>query len=88
MDVEGEAISCAQRVLKEVTGKDPVHSWEGISVPIVASLLDGIVDEAVLVGFGLEDDNTHGANESFSLDQFRRGFEYSGLMLSALQDCK
>jgi acetylornithine deacetylase/succinyl-diaminopimelate desuccinylase-like protein len=50
--------------------------WEGASIPIVARLAEVAGAEPLLVGFGLEEDNIHAPNESFSLEQFYRGFSY------------
>ena len=38
----------------------------------------------LIAGFGLEEDRIHAPNESFSINQFRRGFLYVATMLAAL----
>jgi acetylornithine deacetylase/succinyl-diaminopimelate desuccinylase-like protein len=58
--------------------------WEGASVPILSYLPQIAGGEAILVGFGSEEDNIHAPNESYSLEQFRQGFLYTGLFLSRL----
>jgi hypothetical protein len=40
----------------------------------------------LLVGFGTEKDNVHAIDESYSMDQFKSGFLFAGLMLQALAD--
>ncbi|MCB0320669.1 MAG: M20/M25/M40 family metallo-hydrolase [Bdellovibrionales bacterium] len=57
--------------------------WEGASIPIVARLAQVSGAEPLLVGFGLEEDNIHAPNESFSLEQFRKGFLYVASFLSS-----
>ena len=41
--------------------------------------------DPLLVGFGHERDRIHAPNESFSLDQFRRGFLYATHLLQRLR---
>jgi len=72
----------AREVLGEISDHDPVFSWEGGSIPVVASLAQAAGAEPLLVGFGLEEDRIHAPNESFAVEQFRLGFLYVGLMLS------
>lgn len=69
-------IERAQRVLGELEVGTVELMWEGASIPIVARLAEVAGAEPLLVGFGLEEDNIHAPNESFSLDQFYRGFSY------------
>jgi succinyl-diaminopimelate desuccinylase len=64
----------ATRCIEELFSCEPRFAWEGMSIPILPTLLNGFAREAVLCGFGLDDDNTHGPNESFSLEQFKAGF--------------
>lgn len=71
-------------VLKELSGYDPLYIWEGASIPVVSTLADLTGAEPLLVGFGLEEDNMHAPNESFSLDQFRDGFMYACMILNRL----
>ena len=80
----GAAHLLAQEVLQEVTGCPPLYDWEGSSIPFVSWCVPQIVPEALIVGFGLESDNVHGANESFALEQFRKGFAYSAALLARL----
>ena len=45
-----------------------------------ASIVFGTAAGSIaLVGFGLEEDNIHAPNESFSLDQFRMGYLFAGM---------
>jgi acetylornithine deacetylase/succinyl-diaminopimelate desuccinylase-like protein len=77
-------IAKAKAVLDELSGGKTVFSWEGGSIPVVASLAIAAGAEPLLVGYGLEEDNIHAPNESFSLQQFEQGFLYAGLFLSRL----
>jgi acetylornithine deacetylase/succinyl-diaminopimelate desuccinylase-like protein len=78
----GAAYRLAREVLQEVTGCTPLYDWEGSSIPFVSWCVPEIVPEALIVGFGLDSDNVHGANESFALEQFRKGFAYSAALLA------
>lgn len=69
-------IERAQHVLGALEVGTVELMWEGASIPIVARLAEVAGAEPLLVGFGLEEDNIHAPNESFSLEQFYRGFSY------------
>lgn len=73
----------AASILETVTGQNPVYSWEGGSIPVVASLAKTAGAEPLLVGFGLEEDRIHAPNESFDINQFKLGFLYASLMLAS-----
>ena len=64
-------------VLAELGGCEPVYHWEGASIPIIPALAEAAGAAPLLVGFGHEDDHVHAPNESYSVEQFRRGFEYA-----------
>lgn len=79
-------IQKARGVLEELSPNPPVFSWEGGSIPVVASLAAASGAEPLLVGFGLEEDRIHAPNESFSIKQFEQGFLYAAMMLTKLSD--
>ncbi len=83
LNSESRTIKKAANVLRELTGKEPVYLWEGASIPVVPALREASGGEPLLVGFGLEEDNIHAPNESFSLEQFEKCFEYAALLLSS-----
>lgn len=74
----------AAEVLTATFGREPAFHWIGGSIPIIGALAEASGAEAVLVGFGLEEDMIHAPNESFSLDQFEQGFLFCGSFLQAL----
>jgi acetylornithine deacetylase/succinyl-diaminopimelate desuccinylase-like protein len=84
LDPESDYVLKAAEVLNRMFGIDPVLRWEGASIPIIADLSRLSGAEPLLIGFGLEEDRIHAPNESFSLDQFRLGYEYVALMLSSM----
>jgi acetylornithine deacetylase/succinyl-diaminopimelate desuccinylase-like protein len=83
LDIDSPILQKAKTILRELTGKDALLYWEGASIPIVASLQRVSGGEPLLVGFGHEEDNIHAPNESFSIEQFRSGFIYVGMLLSS-----
>jgi acetylornithine deacetylase/succinyl-diaminopimelate desuccinylase-like protein len=83
-DPDSTAIALAQRVLDELDPRKAVFLWEGASVPILARLPELAGGEPLLVGFGSEEDNVHAPDESYSIEQFRRGYRFIGLFLSRL----
>jgi len=74
----------AAKVLEQLSNMGVCYIWEGASIPVVASLVKESGAEPILVGFGLEEDNIHAPNESFSLEQFKQGFLYVSMFLSSL----
>ncbi len=74
-------IQKAHAILTQLSSNAPVYSWEGGSIPVVAHLAEISGAAPVLVGFGLEEDRIHAPNESFSLEQFKKGFLYASLFL-------
>ncbi len=83
-DLSSHPIQIARQVLGELSDLPTAFLWEGASVPILSYLPQMAGGEALLVGFGSEEDNIHAPNESYSLEQFRQGFLYTGLFLSRL----
>lgn len=77
-------IAAATAALETLDDRSTTYLWEGASIPIVSSLAAISGAEPLLVGFGHEDDRIHAPDESFSREQFRRGFLYAGLFLSRL----
>jgi len=84
LDPDSAIVAKATDVLKTMMDNDPVLRWEGASIPIIAELARVSGAEPLLIGFGLEEDSIHAPNESFSLQQFKLGFQYMALLLSAL----
>lgn len=78
------AIRAAVTAYSAVYGKAPVFAREGGTIPVVASLAEMLGLQAVMLGFGLPDDNLHAPNEHFRVDQFYRGIETIIAFLDAL----
>ena len=85
LDPNSQVIQKAKSVLDRISTQETVFLWEGASIPIVAQLAEIASAEPLLVGFGSEQDNIHAPNESFSLDQFQRGFLYAANFLEQVK---
>jgi len=72
---DAPAARAAARALEETFGRPPVYVREGGSVPVVAAFVRALKVPAVLMGFGLPDDNLHAPNEKFALRNFARGID-------------
>ena len=70
-----DAYKAASRAMAEVYGIEPVPSRGGGSITVIADAQKELKATPVLMGFGLERDLIHSPNESFLLDQWRKGME-------------
>lgn len=84
IDPSSPVIRQATSVLNELSPLPTAFLWEGASVPILSYLPAIAGAPALLVGFGGEADNIHAPNESYSIEQFKSGFLYTGMFLSRL----
>ena len=75
----GKFIEATSSVLERVFQRKPLFVRDGGSIPIVAKLREKLNTEAVLVGFGLDDDCIHSPNEKFNIDSF-----FDGVLTGAL----
>jgi acetylornithine deacetylase/succinyl-diaminopimelate desuccinylase-like protein len=82
IDIASPAIRQAREVLGELAPLPTAFLWEGASIPILSHLPAIAGAPALLVGFGGEADNIHAPNESYSIEQFKAGFLYTGMFLS------
>ncbi len=73
--LQSSAFRAASRAMAEVYGVEPVPSRGGGSITVIADAQKELKATPVLMGFGLERDLIHSPNESFLLDQWRKGME-------------
>jgi acetylornithine deacetylase/succinyl-diaminopimelate desuccinylase-like protein len=71
------AVQAASIAYKKGFGEYPVFVRSGGSIPVVNTFQKILGIPAVLMGFGLPDDNIHGPNEKFHLPIFHRAIETS-----------
>src|SRR5439155_18022896 len=82
-------VAAAQKAIEDGFGKAPVFMREGGSIPIVTNFRERLGVDTLLLGWGLDDDNTHSPNEKFCLADFHRGIKASAHLwdqLSLLKD--
>jgi acetylornithine deacetylase/succinyl-diaminopimelate desuccinylase-like protein len=84
LDPGSKLVARARAVLDGLTEKTSVLRWEGGSIPVVTALVKASGAEPLLSGFADETDNAHAPNESYSIEQFRLGFLYTGALLAEL----
>ncbi len=73
-------VSAAARAIERGFGHSPVFIREGGSIPIVTTFREILEVDTLLLGWGLDDDNTHGPNEKFCLADFHRGIKASAFL--------
>ncbi len=76
LPVNSRVAKLAEHAIEKGFGVKPAYIWNGASIPIIPALAQASGAEPLLVGFGLDQDNIHSPNESFSLQQFEEGFSY------------
>jgi succinyl-diaminopimelate desuccinylase len=70
-------VAAASRAIEKGFGTRPVFIREGGSIPIVTTFRERLGVDTLLLGWGLDDDNTHSPNEKFCLADFHRGIKAS-----------
>jgi succinyl-diaminopimelate desuccinylase len=74
---ESPFVAAARRAIAKGFGREPVMIREGGSIPIVGHFAERLGVDTLLLGWGLDDDNTHSPNEKFSLEDYHRGIRSS-----------
>jgi succinyl-diaminopimelate desuccinylase len=82
--LESPYISAAARAIEQGFGRPPVFIREGGSIPIVTEFSQNLNADTLLLGWGLDDDNTHSPNEKFCLADFHRGIKSSAHLWAEL----
>jgi acetylornithine deacetylase/succinyl-diaminopimelate desuccinylase-like protein len=70
-------VQAAARAIEHAFGRPPVFTREGGSIPIVTAFHQTLGADALLIGWGQDDDNAHSPNEKFSIADFHRGIRAS-----------
>jgi acetylornithine deacetylase/succinyl-diaminopimelate desuccinylase-like protein len=78
------ALARAGRALKEEWGKEAALIAMGGSIPVVGYFQSLLGMQALMVGYGLDDDRIHSPNEKYALSSFRGGTRSWARILAAL----
>jgi acetylornithine deacetylase/succinyl-diaminopimelate desuccinylase-like protein len=82
--IDSKWVRAAYEAMKQAFGKEPVFIREGGSIPIVVTFQDILNAPAVLLGFGLPDENAHSPDENMNLDNFYKGIKTSSIFYNEL----
>jgi acetylornithine deacetylase/succinyl-diaminopimelate desuccinylase-like protein len=77
VSLDSPFLKAAVNAIEKGFGHSPVFIREGGSVPIAAELAEQLDADVLLLGWGLDDDNTHSPNEKFSIADYHRGIRAS-----------
>lgn len=81
-------VAAAAKAIEHGFGRKPVFIREGGSIPVVATFHELLGVDTLLLGWGLDDDNTHSPNEKFHLADFHRGIKSSAQLWRELGSLK
>ena len=68
--LESRYVEAAARAIEQAFGRAPVFTREGGSIPIVTNFHQPLNADALLIGWGQDDDNAHSPNEKFCPGRF------------------
>lgn len=80
VDLKSPYIAAAERAVTHGFGVKPLYIREGGSIPVVSTFHELLGVDTLLLGWGLNDDNTHSPNEKFCLADFHRGIKSSAAL--------
>ena len=81
-------MAAAARAIELGFGTRPVFIREGGSIPVVSTFREQLGVDTLLLGWGLDDDNTHSPNEKFCLADYHRGIKASACLWRELSKIK
>ncbi len=84
VDRNSRYVAAARSVMADEYGRPAVLIGSGGSIPVVESLKRVLDLDSLLLGFGLDDDQTHSPNEKFEVRCFHRGLRTHARLLGHL----
>jgi succinyl-diaminopimelate desuccinylase len=86
VSLESPYMAAATRAIERGFGRQPVFIREGGSIPIVTAFREKLGVDTLMLGWGQNDDNTHGPNEKFCLADYHRGAKASAYLWEELRE--
>jgi acetylornithine deacetylase/succinyl-diaminopimelate desuccinylase-like protein len=84
MDTSGAAFEQARGALSDEWGVEAAYVGCGGSIPIAGYFKDILDMDAMLIGFGRDDDQLHSPNEKYDVESFHKGIRSWARVLAAL----
>lgn len=73
--IDMPAYKAAEKAYQDIFDKTPVPVRSGGSIPIISTFEEVLGIKSILMGFGLDEDAIHSPNESFRIENFKKGIE-------------
>ncbi len=84
VSLDSPYVHAAATAIHRAFERPPVFIREGGSIPVVTAFRQHLGSDTLLLGWGQDDDNTHGPNEKFSLADYHRGIRASAYLWEEL----
>ncbi len=86
LPMDGPYLPRARKALTEEWGRDAAVVGGGGSIPVVGDFKNILGMNALMIGFGLDDDRIHSPNEKYDLASFHGGIRSWARVLAALAE--